>query len=84
MGRRPAAPGRASVQVVAFKELKTKSLAKKVKDPEALLEDVVEKAEFYCGDSRKDVSSQFAYDGVSWSVREQLLDRMRRTHEMWR
>lgn len=72
------------MRVVAFKELTSQGLAKKVSDPEALYEDVVEKAEFYCGGDREDASSSFAYDGVAWSVREQLLDRMRRTHAMWR
>ncbi|GMH37150.1 hypothetical protein BSKO_05023 [Bryopsis sp. KO-2023] len=80
---RPAA-SRAAVRVVAFKELTGKGLAKKVSDPDALYEDVIEKAEFYCGGNREEATSSFAYDGVAWSVREQLLERMRKTHAMWR
>lgn len=77
-------PNRSVVRVVGFKALDKKGLAKKVSDPEALLEDVVEKAEFYCGADRGEVSPKTAYNGVAWSVREQLLDRMQRTHELWR
>lgn len=81
---RPVAVRSAGVRVVAFKDLNGKGLAKKVTDPEALYEDVLEKAELYCGGERDDVNATFAYGGVAWSVREQLLDRMRRTHAMWR
>lgn len=81
---RPLKPNRSVVRVLGFKALDKKGLAKKISNPEALLEDVTEKAEFYCGADRAEVSPQFLYDGVAWSVREQLLDRMQRTHEMWR
>lgn len=69
---------------MGFKSADKKGLAKKLRDPEALLEDVTEKAEFYCGADREEVTPEFAYDGVAWSVREQLLDRMQRTQKMWR
>lgn len=53
-------------------------------DPETLANDVVEKLEYFCGGHRDNLTRKAAYNGASWSVREFLFDRLRRTMDAWR
>eukprot|EP00210_Caulerpa_lentillifera_P007275 g6957.t1 len=54
------------------------------RDSDVLAEDVIEKLEFFCGGHRNELSEKAAYNGASWSVREYLLDRLRRTMDVWK
>lgn len=59
-------------------------MSEKASDEDSVLGDVLSKVEFHAGGDRSRVSGQLAYQGVAWSVREHLIERLGKMQLLWR
>eukprot|EP00210_Caulerpa_lentillifera_P006067 g5797.t1 len=75
---------RSAVTISEQLELQRGNKFQTPQDAQVLAEDVIEKLEFFCGGHRDELSKKAAYNGAAWSVREYLLDRLRRTMDVWK